>query len=311
MTSFTLKIEEILYEDKDGIVFCHTDPISGGPAVPRNHVYFSGSCFPVSSLKHRDRLGYLHRTLSLFSICIPFSVTSIPKSSLSHSLSLCFAAFEYGSKLSSIDDFAFERCGLRSICIPSGVEILGRYSFSDCTKLSSVVFEFGSRLLSIQKYAFAGCDALTSICLSARLERLHPTALLWRQFGYVGIEAGNESFSISGNYLLNFEGTSIIGYVGEANEVCIGEDIEELCDHCFSCQTALTWVVFEGDSRVRRIGKWAFAGNSSLNSIVVPASVESIGKSCFDHSGQLSSVSFEENSQLSVMGRMYFGIVLH
>jgi hypothetical protein len=304
MTSFTLEIEGIVYESKDGIVSL-AGPTRGRPAVPRNRVCFSGVCFEVSSLPHPDfRLGD-HNT-SLFSICIPFSVISIPNSFFSRSARLSFVAFEYGSQLSSIDDFAFENCGLRSICIPSGVEILGTRCFMGCRQLSSVVFEFGSRLSLIQNSAFWNCSNLKSICLPARLERLHSAALLWRHLTYLGIEAGNESFSISGNYLVNCNGTSIIGYVGQANEVCIGEDIEELCDSCFFGQSALTAVVFEGDSQVRRIGTREFVSMWSLKSIVVPASVESIGDACFSYSGQLSSISFGQNSQLSAIGADVF-----
>jgi hypothetical protein len=56
-------------------------------------------------------------------------------------------------------------------------------------------------------------------------------------------------------------------------------------------------VRFESESRLSRIEKKAFSG-SHLIEIVIPASVEFLGESCFSFCGSLSSVTFESGSRL-------------
>jgi hypothetical protein len=56
-------------------------------------------------------------------------------------------------------------------------------------------------------------------------------------------------------------------------------------------------IFFESNSRLFRIESDAFA-NSSLQSIVIPSSVEILGSSCFGECESLSSISFESNSRL-------------
>jgi hypothetical protein len=80
--------------------------------------------------------------------------------------------FECGSKLSSIEGFAFSGCcSLLSICIPSSVEALGRSCFHNCVRLSNVSFEPGSKLASIDESAFEGCPCLSSIGLPSSIRR--------------------------------------------------------------------------------------------------------------------------------------------
>jgi hypothetical protein len=149
------------------------------------------------------------------------------------------------------------------------------------------------------------CSNLDSIILPAGLEQIECRGLYWRSLKYVGIERGNRHFTISGNYLEDFSSHSIVGHVGISTELFIGKDIEELCDGCFCSQKHLSGLSFETDSRLRRIGECAFF-SSSLNSIVIPSSVEIIGNFCFDSCDNLSVVKFESNSRLSEIGDSAF-----
>ena len=53
------------------------------------------------------------------------------------------------------------------------------------------------------------------------------------------------------------------------------------------------------------IGDYAFA-DSSITSIVIPASVTTLGDNAFSDSKDLASITFEENSQLTELGRYVF-----
>jgi hypothetical protein len=276
------------------------------PALPRHLLCFSGQIFELSSLRCPDHLYYFNANLTLFSICVPSSIVSIGRDSFAYFKSLSFVAFESGSRLSTIEPGAFtESSSLKSICIPSGIETLTEASFKCCYGLAAVTFERHSRLSNIRRLAFFLCFPLESICLPAGLESIEAEALTWSYLGYVGIETGNRHVSISGNWVLGSTGTSIVGHVGVATEVVIGNDIEELCDACFSCQSTLSLVSFEPDSRLRRIGERVFS-ESLLRSITIPSAVEIIGEQCFWCCLELSIVRFEPNSRLSVVAKDAF-----
>jgi hypothetical protein len=131
-------------------------------------------------------------------------------------------------------------------------------------------------------------------------------AVRWSHLETVSIETGNRHFSMCGKLLLDFEGRSIVGHIGLATSLCIGRDIRELCDACFLAQTSLVDVTFEADSRLQRIGAEAFSNCPRLSSIVVPASVETLGFACFNYCIGLSNVDFEANSRLSEIDQSVF-----
>jgi hypothetical protein len=305
MKHFSLEINRLKYEGDDSGTSCRGD-FSGKPALPRRFVSFSGFAFEVCFLKSngswKSRMNF-----SLYSICIPSSIVSIFECCFSSCHSLCLTAFEYGSQLSVIEYSAFAYCSsLKSICIPSGVQTLCVRTFLDCRRLVSVVFALHSRLSRIQAGAFCENSKLESICLPADLERIENGAFEWDCLKYVDIDPENRHFAKSGRFLLDFEGVSIVRYVGIARELCISRDIEELCDSCFSDQRYLCSVSFEPDCRLRRIGAWAF-WKASIECIVIPESVEIIGTSCFYACAQLSVVTFEPKSRLCLIEKDAFG----
>ena len=61
-------------------------------------------------------------------------------------------------------------------------------------------------------------------------------------------------------------------------------------------------VTFEGGSKLTSIGDYAFDCCEALKNITIPASVETIGESCFANCYELESVTFEEGSKLTAIG---------
>lgn len=74
--------------------------------------------------------------------------------------------------------------------------------------------------------------------------------------------------------------------------------VMQIGDHAFYEQAALTSVEFANGSKVQIIGASAFA-NTSLSSIVIPASVYGINTRAFAENPQLEGVEFEINSILN------------
>jgi hypothetical protein len=61
---------------------------------------------------------------------------------------------------------------------------------------------------------------------------------------------------------------------------------------------ALNSIVFESNSRLRRIESGAFY-KSSLESILIPRNIKIVGSKCFSNCESLSSLRFELNSRLT------------
>ena len=104
--------------------------------------------------------------------------------------------FAEGSRLETINNFAFNDCGkltsiefpsgtksignqaftyctsLTSIKIPSSVTTIGENAFQRCSNLSSVTFAEESQLKDINKSVFSYCSNLTSIEIPGRESRL-------------------------------------------------------------------------------------------------------------------------------------------
>lgn len=65
-------------------------------------------------------------------------------------------------------------------------------------------------------------------------------------------------------------------------------------------------MTFESNCRVRRLADETFYESVLLAAVCIPASVESIGKSCFALCGEMNSLTFERGSKLSMIGESAF-----
>ena len=109
----------------------------------------------------------------------------------------------------------------------------------------------------------------------------------------------------------NGDGTCYVAGIGTCTDTDIlippvspdGDTVTAIGNDAFCGNTAITSVVIpEG---VLTIGEYAFA-SSSLQNIVISASVTEIGVSAFEYCGSLGNCTIPENSQLTVLGETAF-----
>jgi hypothetical protein len=114
----------------------------------------------------------------------------------------------------------------------------------------------------------------------------------------IAIESGNRFFGVIGDFVVDFEGVTIVRCFGTEKEVTIPKEIEMIGDNSFaSCDI---WAVeFTGESKVSSIGHYAFSWCGRLRAIVIPASVNSLGRRCFAGCRSLETVSFCAGSRLT------------
>ena len=186
-----------------------------------------------------------------------------------------FEELKYFTHLTSIDDDTFNACtALTSIQIPASVETIGLRAFKSCSSLANITFEKGSILRDIKGGSKMASD-------------------------YMSID-----------YYGAFSDCSAL------TAIEIPASVESIGVAAFCVCKRLASVTFEHSSKLKSIGGgWsspyggfsygAFLYCSSLTSIKIPASVETIGASAFKGCIKLTTVTFEKESRLTTIEGYY------
>ena len=218
----------------------------------------------------------------LKSIHIPASVTRIGHQVFYQCKGLEEVTFGEGSRLNFMDYQCFYGCeALKEIVFPEGVETIGRNQFSGCKNLEFVdLSKTAITILQSNTYTttvdgvskvvyqgfFTGCTKLKTVLLPETLETIDPN-------------------TFSGNY-------------GKPNDDCVSLEsiyipasVTKIGDSAFEDCSSLTSVTFAQDSVLTALGSdplqesAIFRGTTSLKTIDLPESIETIGGNIFENSG--------------------------
>jgi hypothetical protein len=91
---------------------------------------------------------------------------------------------------------------------------------------------------------------LMSICLPASLENIDGSAFAESAIRQITIEDGNRHLRLSGTFLLDFEGISLIRYLGCDSNVSLSREIENMTRGSFYCCRSLCSLTFESGSKL-------------------------------------------------------------
>ena len=257
----------------------------------------------------------------LKSVVISANVTTIENIAFWDCSKLTTVTFEKGSQLKTIGHNAYYECtSLTSIEIPASVETIGNTAFSDCSSLATVTFEKGSRLKTIGNNAYYRCTSLTSIEIPASVETIEKKAFMHcSSLATVTFEKGSQLKIIGGGYSSSSHFGTYSDYYGAFSDctaltsIEIPASVETIEATAFKRCSKLTTVTFEKGSQLKTIGggysssyyHGAFSDCSSLTSIEIPASVETVEAAAFSDCSQLATVTFETGSQLKIIGGGY------
>ena len=228
---------------------------------------------------------------SLVSISIPAGVKTIGNGTFNLCTSLQTVTFEKGSQLKAFENSSgwggvFQSCtSLTTIEIPASVETIGYNAFWFCTSLQTVTFEKGSQLKTIKGNAFANCTALTSIEIPASVETIEGGAFAGcTSLQTVTFEKGSQLKTVDG-----FQSCRSL------TTIEIPASVETIKYSAFNGCTSLKTVTFEKGSELKTIEGYyqfygAFSDCTSLTSIEIPASVETIGICAFSDCTSLTTI---------------------
>ena len=282
-------------------------------------------------------------------IDIPANVEIIESEAFSKCESLSNVTFEKSSQLKTIAGGfsgeiyygAFAYCStLATIEIPASVETIEPTAFGGCISLVSVTFEKGSQLKAIDgaypnssyeyyndRYygVFVNCTSLTSIEIPNSVEVIGPSAFRGcSSLRTVIFEKGSKLKTIKGGYYYNSSsgGHYYYGafYACPIKSIEIPASVETIEPTVFK-NSGLQTITFERGSKLKTIrggytketnsSYGTFSGCSSLTSIEIPASVETIEATAFKGCTGLKSLTFEKGSKLkTIIGGCFSKIVV-
>lgn len=224
---------------------------------------------------------------SLTSIEIPSSETSIGDNTFEGCSKLTSIDFP-ASQIDSIGSYAFQNCtALKAIDLPSNLNTISSYSFNGCTALSELALP--SNVDNIEEYAFYGCTGLTYLVVPSTLTAIGTNAF----YGCKNLD-----------YIINFSslplqaGSADYGYVAYyATNVLTNSRYSDTNGNLY-LDSALTDLYFvpnddyrlEIPSGVITIEPYAVTDKTNLESVVIPSSVQSIGKKAFANCPNLKKV---------------------
>lgn len=274
------------------------------------------SCTALTDVSFNDELTSIEQYA--FANCSSLTAVNLPEELIRIGI-FAFAnnsvlnEINFGSKLKEIGDSAFENASaLISVRLPSAVNKLNDYVFRNCDNLTFLYMDAVEAPTLKSGNALAGTSSSLKIFVSEVSVKAYRTEPYWRAYANrilsyndVSSEAGFENYVLTltapGKYRL-------VCYLGGEADVVINTNVNgtgtitEIGEYCFS-HFAVNVTLSEG---VEIIARNAFINAVSLNSVVLPDSLTSIGESAFHGLNQLQTVTINDKAALKEIGDYAF-----
>ncbi|MCM1498688.1 MAG: leucine-rich repeat domain-containing protein [Clostridium sp.] len=247
--------------------------------------------------------GAFYGCSGLTSVQIPDGITDIRDSIFRGCSSLTDVTIP--DSVTEIDRYVFRDCGsLTSITIPDSVTSIGEETFMGCSSLASI--RIPDKVSRIEEDTFNGCSALTSVDLPSGITDIAPRAFLSCPTGMVVYaEAGSyaDTWARGAGYTVvnaAMPENASTEPLAAGTAVTIGELKCELTVLPYDGKTPKATYVKSNDTKsdsitvpdevtvdgitykVAGIADGAFAGCTSVEEVVLPASLETIGENAFE-----------------------------
>ncbi len=246
---------------------------------------------------------------ALVSFVFPSSLEHMGKQIFINCPSLSTIEFEKNSQLHFLMEDAFKECGnLTSVSFGENSLLysIGERAFKGCGNLVSVSFGDNSQLATIGFESFKDCVSLKSIVIPKSVFHIDTMAFDGCSgLESISVEIGNTTFDSRKKCNAIIETAENCLIIGCKNTF-VPNTVEEIGGMAFYGNTALTTIVFETGSALKKIGQSAFEGCTALESVVIPTAVTQIGYAAFCNCSSLASVAFDSGSKLVHLGDFAF-----
>lgn len=237
------------------------------------------------------------------SIMIPNSVTNIGMHSFANAINFETVTFEENSQLTTIGSRAFsDASALKNIVIPESVTNISNGAFLNAKSLTKVVIPEG--VISIGNAAFYQTN-LRSIIIPEGVEIIEVDAFNGIENLYILSKLDAQPSGWHSNWknintpvIWNYQNTvsdDTFEYVITSDGAYVTKQLEQS-----TVEDIIIPNQIQGQD-VKEIIISAFRGNNKIKSVRIPSSITYIGRYAFGDATNLQSVTFEENSNLTIM----------
>ncbi|WP_025730132.1 leucine-rich repeat protein [Atopobacter phocae] len=232
-------------------------------------------------------------------VTLPTSITTIKKEAFMGSKMLKDVVFETpeSSKLTKIEDKAFQYSSIKKISLPKSLEYIGTRAF-DFSELEDITIPKASKLEVISHNAFASTEHLDHITLPKSLNKLGEDVFKYSFVKQIDVEAGNQKYKSDKGVLYNHDQTVLIKYPVFKNEqtYTAPATLKEIKDDAFSTTKGSIYLhEIKLNDGLEKIGAFAFRGLTNLNHLELPQTLKSIGKLAFYDNHTLEELTIPDS----------------
>ena len=272
----------------------------------------------------------------LTEVLIPSHISSVEMAVFNGCKNLKTISFENGSKIDEIPNLFCSYCdSLENIVLPDTVTYIGEKAFEGCNSLKSIVIP--NNVEKIDLMAFNGCNNLCEVIIDSNsaLKEINDLAFcgtLLNEFSipsnveFIGDQAfgATKIFKIYNHSDLQIEfGSTLNGYIGYLAKVIVEKDgtIRTLNNEDYEIiitednfmfirhDSEYVLVNYLGDSKNIALPslinnctyRIELAENKSIINLTIPKNINQINDYAFFRCYNLETVTFEENSQISII----------
>ena len=199
------------------------------------------------------------------------------------------------NSVTSIGKGAFAYCiGLTTVTIPNSVTSIGSSAFAGCTGLTTVTI--GNSVTSIGGRAFENCTGLITVTIPNSVTSIE-------NYAFPGCTSLKKVIWNARNAQDCQYGRCPFSYCKNLTEFVFGEEVEHIPGYLCNELTSLNTIVIPNS--VTSIGSSAFAGCKGLTEVTIGNSVKSIGSWAFSSCTSLTAITIP-NSVTSIESGTFY-----
>lgn len=234
-------------------------------------------------------------------ILIPKNVERIEYKAFENSIKVINLTFANPSKLKSIDYNAFTYMLITELTLPKTLLTIGQNAFYGISTLKKLAFETGSKMTTFGPSCFRDCVLLEIVQVPSSITTLDPTTFIGcTNLLEINVPNDNPKYSSQFGIVYSISGERLVTCPGGITEATIKNTILVIGLNAFFGCSKLRSIVFEQGCKLEVMEEGTFASCTSLTSIDLPTSLQTVQRGAFEGCTALETISFPDNCAVNL-----------